>query len=126
GGTPAAVAVATTRDPHEALAKRKPEVPPDLARIVDRCLAKEPADRWATARDLAAALDAAMGTADERSVDRARPRPLALRRPRLVSFAAVLVLASLGAFLLLRTRHDHAPAAAMEAGSAAPRAAAAG
>jgi len=33
-----------------------PEVPPDLVVVIERALAKRPADRWATARDMAVAL----------------------------------------------------------------------
>ncbi len=38
------------------LTRRQLVMPPGLERIVDRCLAKDPDDRWQTARDLAAAL----------------------------------------------------------------------
>jgi len=40
------------------LARTNPEVPPALSQIVMRCLAKSPAERWQTARELHDALDA--------------------------------------------------------------------
>ena len=38
------------------LSSVRPATPPALERLVDRCLAKDPDDRWQTARDLAAEL----------------------------------------------------------------------
>ncbi len=39
-----------------ALSSLKPQVPASLERLIARCLAKDPDDRWQTARDLAAEL----------------------------------------------------------------------
>jgi len=41
----------------EPLGRRRPDVPPRLAEVVMKCLAKKPADRWHTADDLLAELD---------------------------------------------------------------------
>ena len=41
----------------EPLSKTQPEVPAALEHVVRTCLAKEPADRWQTARDLLAELE---------------------------------------------------------------------
>ncbi len=54
------------------LASVAPNVPPELCAIVDRCLLKNPADRYATGNELAAAFEQAVG----RSVATA-PAPLA-------------------------------------------------
>jgi len=48
----------------------RPEVPADLAAVVLKCLAKAPADRFATVRDLETAL-LACGCAGEWDEDRA-------------------------------------------------------
>src|SRR5207237_1429272 len=51
-------------DPPRPLHEVRPDVPPALQAIVTRCLSKEPADRFASATDLAAAL-AAISTAPD-------------------------------------------------------------
>ncbi len=45
------LAAHVTAEP-EPLAKYRPAVPPALAAVVMRCLAKKPADRWQTADEL--------------------------------------------------------------------------
>jgi hypothetical protein len=42
----------------EAFAATRADVPPELQQIVDGCLAKDPEDRWETARDVARQIDA--------------------------------------------------------------------
>ena len=77
------------------LSKLRPDVTPDLSRVVLRCLAKDPKDRFATAAEVAEALDA---------VIRARNLPpppgllATLRRPAVmaVAFAVVLGIAAGG------------------------------
>ncbi len=44
-------------DPPRSLREARPEVSAELAAIVDRCLAKRPRDRWASAGELADALE---------------------------------------------------------------------
>jgi serine/threonine-protein kinase len=51
------------REPAPALRAARPEAPARLADIVDRCLRKAPAERFATGEELAAALDQARGRA---------------------------------------------------------------
>lgn len=63
-----AVLVAHVTKPAPAVATVNPDVPAPLAAIIDRCLAKDPAARYATADDLLAAIDAALP-----SVDLAKP-----------------------------------------------------
>jgi serine/threonine protein kinase len=50
-----AIAAILERDP-APLSAGRPDVPPMLAQLVTRCLAKSPDDRWQTARDLKEAL----------------------------------------------------------------------
>ncbi len=42
--------------------RARPDCPPALATVITRCLAKSPEERWSSAEDLMAALDALMGT----------------------------------------------------------------
>ncbi|AKF03633.1 serine/threonine-protein kinase PknK [Sandaracinus amylolyticus] len=60
-----ATLLAVAVDPAPPLARVAPEVPRAIARVVERCLEKDPAGRWASARDLADALARAMVDAEE-------------------------------------------------------------
>jgi hypothetical protein len=71
-----AVLVAHVNKPAPTVRSINPSVPPDLAEIIDRCLAKDPDDRFTDAMELVDALRSA-------SVDSQGPAP----RPMLVSDA---------------------------------------
>ncbi len=73
--TPSAVLVSHVTRPAPKLLDAAPDVPPSLAAIVDRCLAKNPADRFETSGALADALERVQGdakAADRNRVDNAR------------------------------------------------------
>jgi eukaryotic-like serine/threonine-protein kinase len=100
GGSPQATVAAHLAGSPEPPDRQRPVVPPRLAAAVMRCLAKRPADRWATAAELLQELEA---------VDDGRtptPEPVAvLPRPRRWLYVAgpAAVLAVLAAGLLLRS-----------------------
>ena len=50
------------REPAPLLSSRAPEIPPELDALVMRCLAKQPAQRYASGTELAAAIGALLGT----------------------------------------------------------------
>lgn len=52
GMSPAATLAAHLATPPEPLARWRPDIPPELAEAVDRCLAKQPDARWQSADDL--------------------------------------------------------------------------
>jgi serine/threonine-protein kinase len=56
GPTAMAVIIAVARDPVEPPSRHRPGLPPDLERVVLRCLAKSPADRYPDADALGRAL----------------------------------------------------------------------
>ncbi len=60
-GPAPSVIVAHATTPAPLLASVAPGVPAELCAVVDRCLRKNPSDRYANGNDLAAALDRAMG-----------------------------------------------------------------
>jgi serine/threonine protein kinase len=57
GQTPSDVLVAVLEHQPESLLRHRPEVPVDLSRVVDRCLAKDRALRYQSARELLAELE---------------------------------------------------------------------
>jgi Tol biopolymer transport system component len=75
-----------------SMALKQPVTPPALDRIVKRCLAKDPDERWQTARDLIFAL---RGIETEASTDRGSPRVASGRssRERLAWVTAILATA---------------------------------
>ena len=56
GDTPLSVAYAHVRSPVPPIRELRPEVPPDLAAVVERSLAKDPGQRYADAAEMRAAL----------------------------------------------------------------------
>ena len=97
-------AVAEAEPP--ALADLAPDTPLELATIIERCLAKDPARRYASTRDLARDLhDVKRDIAGSRSVSTVR-RPLPRRNRRwVIAAAVVVVLGAIGAYAL-RDRSD--------------------
>jgi eukaryotic-like serine/threonine-protein kinase len=119
GDTDMSTALARLSTPPDPL---PPGIPGPVARIVERCLALDPADRYATAGDLAAALDAASEgdlTVGREVTATLRPPPPRVqppragapppapppprRRRRVLAFLVlvVLVAAGVGAYLLV-------------------------
>ncbi len=75
--------------PEPPLAAQQPAIPVDTRRVLERCLARDPEERWQTARDLKAALESSSPSPS--SVAPAAPRPpLRMRRRcRAAAFSAV-------------------------------------
>ncbi len=89
----AILAAQVTRDP-ESLAARRPDIPPELARAVMRCLAKEPAERWQTAEALLSQLERFNTPGGGTTVTPSVPRP----RRRLPIVAVGILALILGAW----------------------------
>jgi len=95
---------AIIEDEPEPIAALNPAVPPPLRWIIERCLAKEPAGRYASTRDLARDLANVLEHLDE--ISAAPPQPAApnhlgrWRPPWRLAMASVVVLA--GAAALVR------------------------
>jgi serine/threonine-protein kinase len=56
GETMAEIAAATLRDPMPSVREARPDVPPELERVIARCLEKEPERRYQRVEELASAL----------------------------------------------------------------------
>jgi Tfp pilus assembly protein PilF len=94
------LAVHETEVPEPLIARRS-DVPPALAALVQRLLARDPADRPQDAGEVLRALDAVMtGTEATNSTPHARRQ----MRGRIVTFASVMSLALVGTFALFVPR----------------------
>ena len=98
--TPVETLAAVIRDEPVPLASLRPGIPPRLERVVATCLAKSPEDRFASTRELAAALDAlatgSVALAETPTASDVAEAPGPARRPwprRLVLFGIPLALA---------------------------------
>jgi eukaryotic-like serine/threonine-protein kinase len=100
---PETMVAVLSEDPPD-LARKRPGVPPAVAALVRRCLEKDPADRFQSARDLAFALETLAPGADAQPSGSARR--LRLRgRPRATLLAAtglIVAAAAVGWWLGMR------------------------
>jgi serine/threonine-protein kinase len=83
-------------EPVPPLASARPDLPPALAEAIDRCVAKEPADRFPTAEALVEAIDAA------RLAEPEIPLPIRLFAGELGTLSMVTAFALLVTTLFLR------------------------
>ena len=82
GATADETVAAILRDEPRSLTAFRPDVPPALARIVSRCLAKNPHGRYASTADLALALEDVRADAGHRRLRRGRPVGRGVTSPR--------------------------------------------
>ena len=112
----ATLAAQLTRNP-EPLHLRRPDVPDPLSRLLMRCLAKEPANRPATAQAVRAELDEIVMP----SGDYYPPRLAARRRlPWLGSSVASVAAIALIAFLVAQQGRGREPSVLADSSSATP------
>jgi serine/threonine protein kinase len=86
GSQPSIIGAVLHADP-PAVSTLQPATPPPLDRLLKRCLAKDPDERWQTARDLLAELQWIAETSEVTA-----PPPVALRRRRTAWRRAAVVL----------------------------------
>ena len=113
GPTSASLTAAILGREPAALTSLQPLAPPSLDRLVRKCLAKDPEERWQSARDLADELRWIREINGTGAAGAIRSRPPARRRGQLAAIAAALAAATMlgaGAVSLLR------PAPAFPAG----------
>ena len=102
---PADTLSAILRDEPAPIAGVAPGTPPPLAQIVGRCLAKEPAGRYGSTRDLVHDLRSAGDAAVPASAPSVAPPSRHGSRPAVAgAIAAAAVLLAAGGFFLLRRR----------------------
>jgi Tol biopolymer transport system component len=108
GDSRATVMAAIVGGEPPSLAGLQPGTPPAVERLVARCLAKDPDDRWQTARDLAAEL---RWIVESSSATGLAARPAKVRRRKALAAAAAIVIAvAVVALLATRVRFTTTPA----------------
>jgi Tol biopolymer transport system component len=101
--SPARLISAILKDDPQPIAEIAPEVPSMLIRTIDRCLAKDPDDRWQTANDLLFQLRTV--AAAPAAIDARQPHPpRTSRRIERALWVAVLLASIAGAWLWARNR----------------------
>ncbi len=95
---PMAVMYSITNEEHESLAGREPDIPGELAAIIDRALAKDPDARFASAGEFASALSALTDGGEGTGT----PAPAPLWRRIAVPAAALIVIATVIAWAFTR------------------------
>lgn len=90
----------------QAIDQLNPRTPPPLRWIIERCLAKDPAERYASTRDLARDLQTVREHLSETSTAETVLPGFRVRRRPLLAAAALLLVVAAGAALLFRRRAD--------------------
>jgi serine/threonine protein kinase/Tol biopolymer transport system component len=92
----------------------QPAIPPALDRVISTCLAKDPDDRWQTARDLLRELRwIAQATANRESVSGVvSRRPAPAWKPWVIAGAAASLVTAVVVFALVRYLSERAPQSA--------------
>ena len=109
GGSQASLIASILKEQPRRIAEVQPLTPPGLDRLVERCLAKDPEDRWQSARDLAHELEWIARAGSQAGV----PAPVAARRRSreriLAGVAAVSTVGMLALAAVLVLRRPAAP-----------------
>ncbi len=92
GESQASLIGAIMRDDPRPIGELQPLTPPALGHVVSRCLAKDPTERWQSARDVGSVLEMARGAS---SVARADVGARARRRPRVAAMIGAVLFAAL-------------------------------
>lgn len=92
GDNPVATITKIVNDPHPPITQGRPEAPASLRRVVDRCLAKNPAQRYQSGNELAEALLKVLAELDEAAREQNRARIIPLRVKWAVAMATVVAL----------------------------------
>src|SRR3954468_10859831 len=113
GATPTAILMKRLAGPPESITSVRKDVPPELANVIDACLASDPEQRFQSAADIVAALGGDASRTPTMPGGRIVKRP-PKRKPWGVPLAhgGVLVVAVAAIFAATRSRSSGAPATA--------------
>jgi eukaryotic-like serine/threonine-protein kinase len=111
----------TTAEP-VSINSRRPDCPPSLRRVVERCMAKTPAQRYATGAELEEALRKVLAEIDAAEQEKLRPRVLPLPIKWTLTMAGlVAVVVGLMAGAMAQRHHNALVEQAREHGAALTR-----
>ncbi len=104
GGSVVATALKIAQEQPPGLDKLRPEVPASLRRVVERCLAKSPDQRFQTGRELSEALGRVLVQIDEAVRQKERPRivPLRVKWAGTMALIVALVMALVASVITQR------------------------
>jgi serine/threonine protein kinase/Tol biopolymer transport system component len=94
------------KDPEPA-SRAVAEVPPELDRIIGRCLKKDPERRWQTMADVKVALEELRDELDSSNLALATPSPVARKMPRPRLWAGIGLLVGVLLGLALRITYEY-------------------
>jgi eukaryotic-like serine/threonine-protein kinase len=97
--TAAQTMAAVLEDEPRSLTKVNPRVPPPVAWVVERCLAKDPGDRYRSTHDLARDLELAIGRLSEMGLPAFRPLRTRARRATLLLTASAAIAVAAWAWI---------------------------
>jgi eukaryotic-like serine/threonine-protein kinase len=122
GETLVAVATRIANEAAPALSSKRADAPASLRRVVERCLAKQPAQRYQSGKDLAEALSKVLTELDEAEREQSKPRIVPLRVKWAVAMAAVVaVVMGVTAAVITQRQYAALMGQATEYGSALAR-----
>ena len=98
------LALKIAKDDPTPLNKLRPEIPASLRRVVDRCLAKAPENRFQTGAELADALVKVLGEIDEEARNKGRSKliPLRVKWAAMMAGIVAIVMAVSGSIISQR------------------------
>ena len=115
GTTPTEILMKRVAQPAERVERARPDTPPDLAEVVNRCLEQDPEKRFASGSEIVRALGGATPTGGQPTLETHRRKRRARRLPTVaLGVGALVVLAVAGALLLRRGSAHRAPPAVPE------------
>ncbi len=118
GNTPTEALMKRVANPAQPVQRARPDTPPALAHVVDRCLAQDPERRFATGADVVRALDGATPASGGHSTAELVRGARRARQPLLLALVAVVAVSAVGVWWLVRAasrRPPPPPAAAVPA-----------
>ena len=122
GDSLVAVATKIANEPPTPIEKVRTDVPNSLRRVLDRCMAKSPAQRFQTGAELADALVKVLAEIDEEAKEASRPRIVPLRvKWALMMAAIVAVVMGVSATLITQRQVDALMSQAIDYGASTAR-----
>ena len=113
GATPTEMLMKRVAQPAEPVQKARPDTPPALAAVVDRCLEQDPEKRFASGAEIVRALGGVTPNAPQPTVE--RPRPRRRLEPWHVAAAFVALVAVTTLWVRSRPERAEGPAPARAA-----------